>query len=392
MKSLTLPFYLTGWLVLLGILVLTPCTPPRRTTGGASLHIYDLSIGQQVAELKGHNRPTTAIAVSTDGTLVLTASLTSELRLWSLEERRELRSIELAPGPGAYLGSGYSMHFLDGTNAALVGHDRAGINLWNLDTGQKIRSLHAPFREAQAVVVSPAEQTVTATSVSDAITVTWGVADGVPRGVLVEEWLENTPWVTLARDGRPRSWWNADTGERWPEGKPSPEGKHVPSRHQSTLSPDGRKLLTYYGGVENQPDVHRFQVWDLDTGNLLCQRSGITLPIVHLRSRSGCESFAFSPNSQLLAVGLRTGRIEIREVASGRLRQELSVPLNSCGRVVFLPDGKRLLTWGAGIARLWDLERVRLVRSLGVRVLTCLAFTPDGRYLLVGGVGEFSGL
>lgn len=177
-----------------------------------------------------------------------------------------------------------------------------------------------------------------------------------------------------------------------PEGQPLPEGRRVTTRHQSTLSPDGRKLLTYYGGVESRQGVHRFQVWEIESGNLLCRRTGLTLPIIHARSRSGCDAFAFSPDSQLLAVGTRDGRIEIREVEGGALRQELPVPLASCDHVRFLPDGKRLLTWGEGTVRVWNLERAELARSFSVPMLTGLAFTPDGRFLLVGGVGQFSGL
>lgn len=363
----------------------------------ASVHIYDLSTGRKIASLRGHNRPTTAIAVSPDGTLALTASMTAELRWWSLPERRESRVIERLGNrhpaePGEFRGSAHLLRFVRGTNQVLIGHEYGGLGLWDLGRNFQVRALDAPFREAYTAVVSADEENVIAVGTQGAVAVSWRLADGERRGVFTEEWIENSPWLTLARDGQPRFWWNADTGEVLADGVPLPEGSRMPSRHQATLSPDGQRLLTYYGGVESQPGVHRFRVWDLESGRLLCRRSAITLPIIQGRRTSSCEAFAFSPDSETLAVGTRGGRIEIREVEGGQLKRELSAPANSCDRVAFLPDGKRLVTWGDGRARLWDVETGELVRSFKVPLLYCLTITPDGRFLVIGGGGDFRGL
>jgi WD40 repeat protein len=82
----------------------------------------------------------------------------------------------------------------------------------------------------------------------------------------------------------------------------------------------------------------------------------------------------------------------IYEVESRRLRQELKTPAGSCARIAFLPDGKQLLTWGDKTMRVWDLSTGKLVRSFRVPTVNCWALTPDGRFVVVGGDGEFRGL
>ncbi|MSU33963.1 MAG: hypothetical protein EXS36_02410 [Pedosphaera sp.] len=109
------------------------------------------------------------------------------------------------------------------------------------------------------------------------------------------------------------------------------------------------------------------------------------------RSARTCTAIALSPDSQTIAIGTRSEGLTIHEVEGGGMRQQLKTPAESCTRLAFLPDGKQLLTWGDKTMRVWDLESGTMVRSFPVPTVNCLAPTPDGRFVLVGGDGTFRG-
>ena len=359
----------------------------------ASLLIYDLSTGRQVKALAGHNRPTTAIAVSPDGTLALTASLTPELRLWSIQDGREIRSIDQAQLPG-YVGAGASLQFIQGTNQALVARMQAGLHVWNLSDGAMLQDFKAPFQGASAALLTPDQKTVLAIGGSESQVAAWGWPKGESRGVFTEKWALEPPSVSLARDGAARSWWNAETGESWPEARPIPTGIQPDSSalDHSILSPDGRMLVTY-GFSMSRPKTQWVHLWEIQTGKLLWHHPGLDLPMMYtFRPDATTAAIAFSHDATKLAIGSQGGRVEVRGIAGAQPRREWKIPAGSCVWLAFLPDGQQLLTWGDKTARIWDVGSGQLVRTFGVPVVNCLAVTPDGRFLLVGGDGEFRGL
>lgn len=358
---------------------------------GASLIIYDLSTGQEIKALAGHNRPTTAIAVSPDGTLALTASLTPELRLWSLGTGRQLRSLSPSPLPGA-VGAGRSLQFVNGTNLALVGRYHAGVQLWNLESNTLVVAFKSPFLGTSTAQLSSDQKTVAATSGSEARVAVWGLADGARLADFSEEWIPGVPCVSLAREGKPRSWWEAETGDPCPESRPIPAVTVRGFMDQALLSPDGKTLITYGASITkgNSAWVH---LWDIDGGKLLWHDQGLDLLMTaSFEPRPTCAAIAFSPDSKTLALGMRGKGLWTYEVERGRLRQALETAPGSCSRLAFLPDGKRVLTWGDKTMRVWDLETARMLRAFTVPTVNCLAITPDGRFVLVGGDGEFRGL
>jgi WD40 repeat protein len=255
----------------------------------------------------------------------------------------------------------------------------------DLDNSNVVRTFKPPIFQPSSVAVSADGTTILASDALQPMAGSWTVADGEPRDIYAEQWLGSSGYVTLARNGTHRGWWHSQTGEAQdlaasarPEIEPRPGG-------QAQLSPDGRILLTYYGGVEGLNNIHSYRLWDIESGRLLSRRSGITLPIGHGgRYYSRCQSLAFSADSRLLAVGRRDGRIEVREIDGGRLVREWKVPVGSCDLVTFHPDGKRLVTWGDSMIRLWEIESGANVRTFEVPILHRMATTPDGRWLVVG--------
>lgn len=133
----------------------------------------------------------------------------------------------------------------------------ASIHVYGLTENALLLSFQAPFQGASAAVVSPDQKTVLAIGGSELQVALWGLPKGDPLGVFTEEWMMEPRYVSLARDGKARFWWSAESGEPWPEGRPAPTGTRSepdPSDH-AILAPDGRLLLTY-GPSGAQRNVH----------------------------------------------------------------------------------------------------------------------------------------
>ena len=73
----------------------------------------------------------------------------------------------------------------------------------------------------------------------------------------------------------------------------------------------------------------------------------------------GADSLVFSPDNRLLIAGLRSGTIELWELATGEKLSTLDGHIAPVGRLVFSPDGKTLVSTGQdGTILLWNWEEV----------------------------------
>jgi WD40 repeat protein len=98
------------------------------------------------------------------------------------------------------------------------------------------------------------------------------------------------------------------------------------------------------------------------------------------------EEIAVSPRGSVLAASGRVPNIRLWDTTTGRLRHTLTA--GGGGGLAFTPDGKRLMISGDGRFRIWDLVNRREGTGLlgpGGKPTLGLAFSPDGRYLATGG-------
>ena len=353
-----------------------------------SLYVYDLSTGRQLHALPGHYRPTTAVAISPDSALALTGSMTPELKLWSLKEGRELRSIIAStPGNG---GPASSLAFVHGTNVVLVGRESSQLQLWDIQSNVLVRQFAAPFQGISSALFSKSSsgESLFGLSPQSVSVAVWNPSRRDPTVVFSEEWAGGTRWVTLARDRKVRAWYEAETGEAWPESRPAPPTGNPGWIDKGFLSPDGRKLVTC--GVSITRNLALWlRLWDLETGKLLWHSPAVSLPWVS--NELNGAGVAFSSDSRLFAVAQITGEVDIYETQEGKREQTLKAAAESCSRIAFHPNGQILVTWGNGTLRTWSLSTRQSVRSFSVPIASCMAISPDGRLLLVGGYGKWRG-
>nr|WP_322678050.1 trypsin-like peptidase domain-containing protein [Nostoc sp. DedQUE03]MDZ7973366.1 trypsin-like peptidase domain-containing protein [Nostoc sp. DedQUE03] len=205
------------------------------------------------------------------------------------------------------------------------------IKIWNLATGQEIRTFKGHSDEVTSVAFSPDGRTLASGSLDKTIKI----------------WNPNTGKVLRILQGNSRR------------------------VHSIAISPDGKTLAT--GGWGDT-----INIWNIATGQ------GIT----NLDMRGEwIEPVAFSPDSRTLAAGISDGRIIIWNAASGKVIRTLDshYGVNS---VAFSPDGRTLAS-GSNDAtiKIWNIatgqEEIATLNGHSKRV-NSVAFSPDGRTLASG--------
>jgi len=118
-------------------------------SGDETLKLWDLEQGRELATLSGHSREVLAVAIAPDGKRAVSASDDNTLKLWDLEQGRELATL-----------SGHSSVVTavaispDGKRAVSASFDQT-LKLWDLETMTELATLSGHSREVTAVAISP---------------------------------------------------------------------------------------------------------------------------------------------------------------------------------------------------------------------------------------------
>lgn len=217
----------------------------------------------------------------------------------------------------------------------------------------------------------------------------WDAATGLERFHLLDEEDGDSAYAP-SPDGRRLALWSRKTGlQLWDVATGNLEQSILPPSATSTSDPlatfslDGRILI--WGS--DAPAVH---VWDIEAGKQRTVLPGAGWP------------YAFSPDSQTLAVSLADGRAELVDVASGEVRSRLYATSPRIESVGFSGDGKLLVTrhvtpsLNTGELNLWDVDSgtLRWKHALGVINMNWYfmngspTFSPDNRLLVVPGINR----
>lgn len=237
--------------------------------------------------------------------------------------------------------------------------DRKTIHLWDVATGQEVRSITGHAGSVYSIAFSP---------------------DG--------RYLLSGGSSRNAKEGGDIRLWNISNGSEI----------HRISAHVSTsivevgtawsvaYSPDGRYLLS--GGAHDNV----VRLWDAASGAEIQSFEGHeTVHLSRGKVWADIHSVAFSPDGQYVASGAvdNTARLwDIKSSAETRRfigHEKPKKGLAGVYKVAFSPDGRHLLTSGRdNTVRLWGVNSGAEVRSFtgggGI-------FSPDGRYVLLANNG-----
>ncbi len=279
----------------------------RALSGGLDhvLRLWDVQEGREVRRFEGHTDAVWGVALSRDGRRALSASGDRTMRLWDVESGRELGSF---PHPEGVWGVAFSP---DGRHALSACHDKV-VRLWDLKSGKEVRRFTGHTGPVRCVAFSPDGRRALSGS-EDRTVRLWDVATGKQlRG-----FSRNAHFVLTV-----------------------------------AFSPDGRRGLS--GGSDTNGHL-----WDLETGRALQLLRGHT---------NNVESLSFSPDGNLALSASEDKTIRLWDVKSG---QEMHLFVGHVGGVTcaaFLPDGRSILSTGKdGTLRLWALPERPSEKGAGPR-------------------------
>ncbi|BAY27999.1 WD-40 repeat-containing protein [Calothrix sp. NIES-2100] len=292
--------------------------------------------------LNGHK--VYSVAISPDGRTL--ASSDFKIKIWNAATGKEILTLN---SHSRVFDSGGVSNLLvrsvafspDGKTLA-SGADDKTIKIWNVETGQEIRTLNGHSQRVNSVAISPDGKTLVSGS-ADATIKIWNVATGNEIRTL----NRHSRWVwsvTISPDGKTLvscsgdktiKIWNVETGQeiRTLNG-------HSEEVYSVAFSPDGKTLVSGSGDKT-------IKIWNVETGQEIRTLNGHS---------EGVNSVTFSPDGKTLVSGSSDKTIKIWNVATGNEIRTLKRHSRSVWSVAISPDGKILASGNDDKTIIWRLS------------------------------------
>ena len=308
--------------------------------GGKVAEINDIVSGQQIAALEGHSDTITAIALSPDGQMILTASSDNTIRLWDSDTGAVLATLR---GHGRQVnGATFSP---DSRQVVSASVDQT-VRIWHVKSGAQRLSLagdalSGPYPRA---AYGPQGKHVLALTQAASGCAIWDTATGkrlvnVP-GSCIEPPVQAD--VLVSGWGDTACVWDRASGKQL--AVLSRNGGRFRHAQQSE---DGEAVLII---SEHGPNY----VWHWKSGRR------ITLGGQQGQVTASC----LSPDSKVAVTGSSDGRVSIWDVENGDLESE-HLHSGAVRQTRFNSDGRLLLTiTDRNTAHLWDVVTKREIASM----------------------------
>ncbi len=330
-----------------------PIVTARRIASGPASPFVDAP-GRTVLG-SGSTGSAWGLAITPDGK-TLVSGHRGFLRVWDLPElaerynaptERTVRRVAITP---------------DGSTIASAEYDQStGKTLGNLvlrdaKTGKVIREFPSIETGLHGVTIDPARKVMVSSSWSEQALRVWDVEKGEQVGTLKGH-TGAVGTVTFSPDGKTLASgggegiriWDVDTGEV----RKVLRG-HMKSVESVAFSADGKRLAS--GGFDDTA-----RAWDVASGKLL----------VTVQQDEPVLSVAISPDGKSFAsassrwgngfFGQAPAEVQVWDVATGKPLATLPEQPNQIFAMVFIPDGKSLITASlSGAVTVWDLDTFRV--------------------------------
>jgi WD40 repeat protein len=310
-----------------------------------TMHVWDLTTGVEVHQLKGMAGCVDTIAMSSDNRYILAGaralSKGSLLALWDIQAGRIVRQFD------GHTKNVLSVSIIDGGSKAVTGSAEGKIFVWDLQSGAALKSIRT--EPMTTLTVSP---------------------DGKYATSVSESGLGRQPKVTVIDLGEGET---INTFELY----------WAPQEQRS--SPDGPKMVTIASVIAFSPDSTRLatadqggmiRVWDVNSGSEL-QR---------LEGHSGeVDALTFHHDGTRLISGSKDTSIRIWDISSGQAFSTLEGHTAGVTALEVTYDGKHLFSGSADkTLRVWALDQgVNLGTLSGhTNAVTAVTVTPDDNLAL----------
>jgi len=360
----------------------------RALSGNHTLTLWDLASGKPIRDFVGLAHPVASVAVSPDGSHVVSGGVGGMVGLWDMATGKNLGSRRLEGGFRASAGIASVGFSRDGAKA--VSRNGSTLSLGNAETGQSIRAFTGYSSGETAVLsadgtrlVAPGDRKFTDMKTAS-MKLNVNVWDAATGEVIqsIDAQSEDVTSVNLSPDGGRIAWGNRDGTTRvWDTANggrlvatflsPS-ERKYANQITAVALSPDGRFVLSAGHEVPDAPrDIESagMKLWDVAAGQLVRSWLGQAKP----------HSLVFLPDgNRALSAGLDAG-FSLWDVTTGKLIRTFEGHTAQVTSLAVSRDGRRIISGSRdGTTRVWDpggdLLATLVVREQGA----WLAVTPEG--------------
>jgi WD40 repeat protein/serine/threonine protein kinase len=359
----------------------------------------------------GHWHEVHSVAFSPDGKLLASASADWSVKVWHVQNGRELHT--LARHQGYVNGVAFSP---DGRTLASASQDGT-VRIWDVASGRELQVLRGG-RAGLSSVAFHRDGNLLASGSADGSVMLWDPASGKELGRLIGHTGEvyavafhpqGELLASASADRTVRLWDRRQfRGSQEQKGRQPEVSSQIPARtltghgdivRSVAFSHDGRLLAS---GSQDGTIL----LWDVpqpagpvkDTQT----KPGVLTPRVLGKSRD-VQALAFSSDGRSLVTGTWSGeKAEVWDIAAGAVRY--SVPMgHGCKTVAFSPDDKLLAGGGFDAAvHIWEPRmtsdgktaprewpvRAGLDPSGHRGIVSSVAFSPDGSTLASGGWDE----
>ena len=294
---------------------------------------YQITPTEYISAVKiftGHSSFINCLVFSPDGQVLISGSADKTIKIWNLLTGQEIRTL---------LGHLGFVNFLaitpDGQSLVSASADKI-IKIWNLSTGKEIRSLkgHAGF--VNFLAITPDGQTLVSASGDKTIKI-WNLSNGKEIRTL--------------------------------------KG-HSNSVNSLAISPDGKTLFSASADKT-------IKVWNLAEGKEIRTLIGHTSFVNYL---------AISLDGKKLFSGSADKTIKIWDVATGKEIHTLQGHTSFVNYLEISPDGERLTSGSADkTIKIWDIATAKEIRTLkgdfnyvNYLAISPISISPDGQTIATG--------
>jgi len=384
-----------------------------------SLHgvvkVYDTRTWAESYELRGGNKPLSALTWSRDGSHIAASSWAWQSLVWparkdakpvvcdggTVADHVQHDAVAFSPDGARIvsgMGDGTSRVYeaesgklqltLSGHNGGVkgVGWSRDGKSLitaavdgtvryWSAEDGKSLAVLRGHTRGVRSLRISADGTRLASGSVDRSVRI-WAADPALYGGGAVR--LRNPPAsysVRFSPDGRRLAASGWETISLWDTGTWKPVAVfagHEASRNALTFSSDSKRLIT-------ASDDKKLKAWESETGAAAGEWEEHPGRLI---------SITASPGGDVVAAGGRDGAIRIWATTTGKRVAELRDAKGGTNALAFSPDGKLLVSGsGDGVIRLWSTENWEMVKRIeGHRgEVTGVRISRNGNVLVSGG-------
>lgn len=335
--------------------------------GSQTVLVWDLDTGEFDREIWPETSGVSCVYFSPDGSVLFSGSKGYYGRLWDFNSDELLHQIY-------YHGDITSGSFSpDGAKIVVGGTRTLGAELWDVESGEKIKTFSIEHNDIYSVDYSPDGSQVV-TGLQKGGVVVWDVESGesvnqflsIFRDVNTVSFSPDDTTVLTGGDDTIARLWNANTAVVIREFV-----GHFGEINDASFSPDGSQFVT--GSSDDTA-----KLWDIVTGTEVRTFTGHTGDVV---------SVSFSPDGSLIYTASADMTVIEWDVNTGNISRTFNGHVGEITDMSLSPDGTMMVTGSSdATAKILDLSSGDVVQTVspGMGPVFSVDFSPDGKTILTG--------